>query len=106
MIIYGRRSTKVATGHVSSTCHCCQQQEQQTFQISNEYIHIYWIPFCPVSTTYAVYCPFCRNVFKGNQIPGALLHQLKETAATTKRPLWHWAGLFIIAGLVLYSLIF
>ncbi|QDA61293.1 hypothetical protein [Hymenobacter jejuensis] len=106
MIIYGSNSSHLLTKPIPEiTCEACGTAESLRISVFGRYAHIYWIPLLPVGKLGASECSNCRFVSRHNQMPPTLKAEFVALKKQAKTPVWHYAGLAIIALITLSSFV-
>lgn len=97
MIFYGTNSSRVQAEQLDrTTCINCNEPAVAIVTFSR-YAHVYWIPLFPIGKVTATECTHCKQVFEGDAIPESYKMQVDYQKAKAKTPIWHFAGLAIIA---------
>jgi len=104
MIIYGWRSTQVATEDIAETCPSCTNRNTLRMYVFQKYAHIFWIPFFPLGKSGASQCGHCQQVLKSKQMPSDVRLAYDNVAAKAKIPYWTFAGVAIIAIIIIISM--
>jgi len=102
MIIYGRNASKIGELNIqNSTCPHCENTGTQHISVFGKYAHIYWIPFFPLGKEVVAECVHCKRTISQKDFPSSLKNKYEDHKNQIKRPIWHWAGVGVIAALVL-----
>lgn len=102
MIIYGRKASKIAELNIqNSTCPHCENTGTQHISVFGKYAHIYWIPFFPLGKEVVAECAHCKRTISQKEFSSNLKTRYEEQKDQVKRPIWHWAGVGVIAALIL-----
>ena len=104
MIIYGWRATQVANESIAESCPSCKNQNALQMFVFQRYAHIFWIPMFPIGKSGASQCGHCKQVLKSKQMPADVKLAYENVAAQAKIPYWTFAGLAIIAVLVIMEM--
>jgi hypothetical protein len=105
MIIYGSKGKELANDIVTDKCENCGAQNQIHLHVFQKYAHVFWIPFFPIGKTGVSECNNCKQVLKLKQMPSALRMSYDNLKSQTKTPIWMFAGLALIAVLVISGVI-
>lgn len=95
-LIYGRRKLRVKT-HIENqqACTACKTFDL-TIRVYREYFHIFYIPFFPTGIiTSSIRCNSCGNPIRIDSLQ-------KRYETQTKRPIYLYSGLIVIAGAILF----
>lgn len=104
MIIYGWRSTKLATKPVAESCPNCKQTNALHMHVFQKYAHVFWIPFFPLNKYGASQCGNCQQVLKSKQMPEDVKLAYENVKSQTKLPYWTFAGLAIIVFFIILEM--
>lgn len=104
MIIYGTRSAKTGKETVLENCPDCKAFGLD-IQVLQKYAHVFWIPFFPLKKTGIATCTQCNRGWTEDQMPGNMKLSFLTVKANTKRPIWSFSGLFLVAILVSWGVI-
>ena len=105
MIIYGVRSTQLAKEIISDKCLSCGTQNSIEIYVFQKYAHVFWIPLFPVGKTVVSECKHCKQVLKQKEMPSFLISVYESLKTQTKTPVWTFAGLAIIAVLIVVGVV-
>ena len=72
--------------------------------VFQKYAHIFWIPFFPLGKSGASQCGHCQQVLKAKQMPSDVRLAYDNVAAKAKIPYWTFAGVAIIAIIIIISM--
>ena len=105
MIIYGWNTVNFKTSEPKDLrCHSCNAYGQVTINKYVKYWHLYWIPMFPYGIINELECHSCGSVLQyGSMSEELQRHYLEHKSA--KPPFWSFAGLALIAGLIIYGVI-
>ena len=105
MIFYGTRASHLLTEPIDqTTCAACGTGNALRASIFGRYAHVYWIPLFPIGKVSASACGHCRQVLPDQQMPAALRAQVAQLKARAQAPVWHFAGLLLLALLIVGGL--
>lgn len=100
MIIFGTRATNIGNFDVpNSKCEYCQNDSTQRISVFGKYAHIFWIPIFPIGKKAVAECTHCKRTIEQKEFSSKLSQLYQENKSRAKRPLWHWLGLLLVAGL-------
>jgi zinc-ribbon family len=105
MIIYGSRSKQLAKEILIDKCQHCGSQNSIDMHVFQKYAHVFWIPFFPVGKTGVSQCDHCKQVLKLNEMPSSLRDSYDNLKKQAKTPVWMYAGLALIAVIIIVSII-
>lgn len=101
MLVYGSRATHVADFQLKDIpCDHCGETSGFHMSFFARHGHLYWIPFLPVGKTAVAECNNCKRTFAEEEFNPTLSGCRDELRNRVKAPIWNWAGLMIIAALV------
>ena len=94
-VIYGKRTARIKkyndNRHYCRSCNCYDL----TAKVYKEYFHIFFIPFFPTGIkTVKIHCNSCGQPFRIDTVK-------KEYENISKTPFYLYAGLMLIASLIL-----
>ncbi|WP_207678894.1 hypothetical protein [Desulfonema magnum] len=106
MIVFGTRGRTIAGQEMIEGVKCpnCGNTQHATFGILR-YFHIFWIPTFPTSRVAGIMCLNCKGTFTDEEIPGELGRQIRSSVFNRKNTLPMFAGLAIIACLMIFAMI-
>lgn len=100
MIIYGWNSKILKHAPLENIeCEHCGQKASQIGVVAN-YFHIFWIPLFPYSKKATIVCNHCSHVTSEKQMSPDFRAKIKVLKAAVPTPKYLFAGLGIIAALV------
>lgn len=103
MIIFGSRANRIGSVQLPGThCDYCHTQQAQEITQFGQYFHIFWIPFFPIGRKTFAECTHCKRTIGKREFTPELRNALNDHKSSIKRPVWHWAGLILVAFLVLF----
>jgi len=105
MIIYGTNSKHLLTENVKGKCPNCGGENTVQMSVFNRYAHVFWIPFFPIGKTAASQCGSCKQIMQLNEMPPDLRKSYDTMKLKTSTPVYLFAGLAIVAGLVTWGVI-
>lgn len=107
MVIYGSRSTHLKSESIPlSTCSSCNTQGSFVASVFGKYAHVFWIPLFPIGKVAVAECQHCKKTFRDNELPTQLQSSVWGIKSSAKTPIWNFAGLAIIGGLIAFMSIF
>ena len=68
--------------------------------VYRKHAHIFWIPLFPIGKKGLSQCQHCKQVLEVKQMPDTVRRDYEQLKHDTKGPLWQFAGLGIIAFLI------
>ncbi len=101
MIIYGVRTNQLAKELSHDQCSNCGTQGSLELYVFQKYAHVFWIPFFPVKKTCVSQCNHCKQVLKLKEMPASLKLTYENLKSNAKTPIWTFAGLAIVAILII-----
>lgn len=102
MIIYCWNSKLLKHAPLENVeCESCNQKSTQ-IGIHSNYFHIFWIPVFPYSKKASIVCTTCSHVTGEKKMPENFKNKVKALKGAVPTPKYHFAGLAIIAALVVY----
>jgi hypothetical protein len=69
------------------------------------YAHIFWIPFVPTHKKAVSECTNCRQVLEKKEFPLHFKNEYEDLKFQAKTPLWTFAGLGILAVVIVLGII-
>lgn len=105
MIIYGSRASHLLTQPVEGSCPACSTPNSLRMSIFGRYAHVYWIPLFPFGKTGASECGHCHSVLQPKEMTPALRQSYLELRRQARTPIWHFAGLLLVAAVVAWGLV-
>jgi hypothetical protein len=103
MIFFGRRATKLEVLNINGTiCPHCGSLDTQHLTVFGKYAHIYWIPFFPLSKVPVAECSHCLKTVSRKDFSEELKQFYERRKGSVKRPIWHWAGMAIVAAFIAF----
>lgn len=96
IIFFGTGSSGVKYSGCETTCPKCNTPDSVGIVYRQKYFHIFWIPFFPLNKYYGGYCGSCKESFAQSEI--AIPIEARKQATTPK---WTFAGLIIIAAIII-----
>ncbi|MES2656686.1 MAG: zinc-ribbon domain-containing protein [Bacteroidota bacterium] len=105
MIIYGTKTTPVATENIADSCTNCQTANSILMRVLQKYVHIFFIPFIPVGKTGATVCAHCKHALTKEEFSGSLNSRYDTLKSTAKTPIWTFSGLALLAILVVVLIV-
>jgi hypothetical protein len=101
MIVYGTESKELAKEQLTEDCWNCSAKNTIDMHIFQKYAHILWLPLFPLSKTGISQCDNCKQIFYLNEMPPHLRNAYETIKVRTKKPIWMFSGLGVIAALIL-----
>lgn len=76
-ILYGTKVFNKIIGYFGEECECpnCHKKYKRRLLKSNSWIHIFYIPFLPLGSSYKAICPMC---FKQEKLKRKQVRELKK----------------------------
>lgn len=105
MIIYGSAGKEIARGKIKAACINCEELNSINMFVVQRYAHIYWIPLFPVAKKAVSQCTSCNHVLEKAQFPEKYKSDYEDLKFTAKTPTWMFAGLGIIAVIIVAAFI-
>lgn len=109
MIIFGTRARTLKPKESKSyDCDYCNTKGSVTFSFIARYFHIFWIPIFPTSKKGISQCSHCKQVLYENEMGPRMKQDYADAAASAKRPITHYFGLFVIGlllGFIIYGIV-
>jgi len=105
MIIYGSKTTQVASENINDKCSNCGTQNSIQMIVFQKYAHVFWIPIFPIGKTAATQCSHCKQVFQKKEFTGNLNNDFENLKSKSKTPIWTFSGLALIAALIIWGTI-
>lgn len=102
MIVFGIARSFRGRAAVRWLCHHCGEREQTGMKYFR-YLHLCHIPVLPLGTGQSLVCDHCERLEIGGEIHADLRHRLRAQTLSLHRPLWHFAGLVLVVGLLAVS---
>ncbi|QDH79616.1 zinc-ribbon domain-containing protein [Echinicola soli] len=103
MIIFGTGTSHLGAKRVSGTCSHCGTNHQMILHIYQRYFDVFWIPVFPVGKTGVCECQHCKYTLRKGEMPETLRQEYQEAKAQFRTPFWSFAGLVIVAGLMIFA---
>jgi hypothetical protein len=101
MLIYGSRATQIGNFIVDgSKCSHCGNEGTQRMTVFGKYGHIFWIPMFPIGKKAVSECTHCKKTIDDSEFDMNLRSFYNSTASAAKSPIWQWAGLLLVGGLI------
>lgn len=102
MLLFGRKSKEIKTGHIKLvTCPYCYQETSMTYTVFGKYFHLYFVPMFPYKKVTTAECDSCHTTFEWKHLPETIYRKILKDKETypAKNPVWMFSGLFALAGL-------
>lgn len=105
MIIYGTRPVDLKQKQVESenTCPNCGNEGTLFLSVYSVHIHIFWIPIFPIFKRVVGICMECSHTIKPKHMEAHLKREANNFKKLTRKPLWQYTGLAIIALAIGYG---
>ncbi|MCE7040148.1 zinc-ribbon domain-containing protein [Dyadobacter sp. CY312] len=100
MVIFGLRSTTIASLNSQLQCRHCHTNESVWLYIYRHYFHIFWIPAFPLWKSAASQCTHCKQVLTNNEFDDELKQAKTEAVKIAKTPIWTFSWLLVGAAIV------
>lgn len=101
MILFGISMSFRDGAAICWRCHRCGRSSQTGVKYFR-YAHLFRLPVLPLGTGQGLVCDHCEHVELGGDLHADLRYRLRANSRGIRRPLWHFSGLLLIAGLILY----
>lgn len=106
MIIYGSKAVHLKSAQSTAlACPKCGTTGSLVFSVFRRHAHIFWIPLFPIGKVTVCQCQHCQAVMKSGEMIGDVRKQARLFANSAKGPIWQFAGLAIIAILIVKGMI-
>src|ERR1700753_1324743 len=105
MIIYGWKSSQVATEDLAESCPHCSSRNSLRLFVFQKYAHIFWIPFFPIGKYGATQCGHCKQVMRSKQMTPDVRLAYDNVATRTKVPYWTVVGLGSVGVFILFAIL-
>jgi hypothetical protein len=102
MILYGVAGDG-NTRELECFCPKCEQREKLVFQSIVKSFHLFGIKCFPVFKEINVQCTKCSTKYKGSAFTPEMFSISLKLRKELKYTIWHFIGLFIIAGLIIWA---
>lgn len=104
MIIYGSKAVRLNSAQSKvSICPGCGTQGSLVFSVYRRHAHIFWIPLFPIGMIGVSQCQHCNQLLEAKNMPENIRRDYEVLKNHTKKPLWQFAGLAIIVGLIIWG---
>lgn len=104
MIVYGTKATHLSTTQaLTETCTNCSATGKMNINVFSRYAHAFWIPLFPTGKIVESTCDNCKNLLAYKKMPEQLKLEATNAKSATKTPIWHFVGLLLVAGVVLWA---
>ncbi len=104
MIIYGSKTVHLDSVRLDTiTCESCRTQGSIVLNVFRKHAHIFWIPLFPIGKRGLSECDHCKNVLEAKDMQEPLKSEYHRFKNNTKGPIWQFAGLAIIAVLIVWG---
>ena len=104
MIVFGLRTKQLGTDSLQAVCKYCNHPEQ-VLAARQQYLHIYWIPFIPMSKQVSAVCAKCRKISQPNDFTEPLKAGAAVYRANLRTPLSMYAGAVIVFAVAVGALV-
>ena len=104
-MIYGTKTTPVATENIADSCANCQTSNSILMSVLQKYVHIFFIPFIPVGKTGVTVCAHCKQALTKGEFNGSLNSRYDTLKSQSKTPIWTFSGLVLLAILILFLIV-
>ncbi|WP_020567404.1 hypothetical protein [Neolewinella persica] len=106
-MIYGTRAKHLGSFQVKEIpCPYCEHTGDQNMSIFGRYAHVMWIPLFPIGKTPIAECVRCKRTYDSTEFSDKMHHIGSELGGRVKPPTWMWAGLILIAGVLVLGVVF
>ncbi len=105
MIIYGTKAVHLNSEQpATAVCPSCETQGSTVFSVFRKHAHIFWIPLFPIGKVTQTTCEHCKATYVVKEVPESFRREMDVVKSTLKGPIWQFAGLAVIALLVVWGL--
>lgn len=106
-MIYGTRAKHLGSFQVKDiSCPFCEQVEPQHMSVFGRYAHVMWIPVFPLGKRQIAECTRCKRTYDSANFTKEMHLIGSELGGRLKFPVWMWAGLILMAGVIMLSSVF
>lgn len=105
MIIYGTKTTPIATENIADNCANCQTSNSLLMTVLQKYAHVFFIPFVPVGKTGVTVCAHCKHALTKDEFNGSLASRYDTLKSQAKTPIWTFSGLVLLAILIIFLIV-
>lgn len=108
-IIYGTSKFPVGVDEIMIECPSCEAHNFADIMISSRYLHVFFVPFIPLSKETSIICKKCGLKRDGLDFKGRTLQNYKELNSKFRHPYITYLGISLvmitIIGAIIASLI-
>lgn len=105
MIIYGTKTTPVATENIADSCTNCQTSNSILMTVLQKYAHVFFIPFIPIGKTGVTVCAHCKQTLSKEEFNGSLNSRYDNLKSSAKTPIWTFSGLVLLVIFILFLIV-
>ena len=106
MIIYGSGSAHLNTVmSENTTCPSCEKKGTVALSVYSRHAHIFWIPLFPIGKKGGGKCQHCGYQMEKKEMPEDIQREYYNLKKSGNPRIWQFAGLGIIAVIIVASLI-
>ncbi len=104
MVIFGSGKANL-TNEVLPNCICphCETKGQMQLHLYRSHAHIFWIPIFPMKKKGVAECQHCKKAFEPKQFSEEMEKEYGKIKSDASGPIWQFAGLGVIAGLLIWG---
>jgi len=104
MIVYGSRAVHLKSALLNTvTCESCGTKGSILLSLYRKHAHIFWIPLFPFGKTGVSQCQHCKSAFEKKEMPEPIEREYNRLKGETRGPIWQFAGIALIALLILWG---
>lgn len=104
MIIFGHRSSKLATEALTDPCPNCGKAALE-LQVWQRYAHIFWIPAFPLKKIGITQCQHCLAAVENKNFSPQVAETYNSVKKQFKAPVWMYSFLALVVVLVGISVV-
>jgi hypothetical protein len=101
IIFFGSRTGHAKTLRVPGVCKNCGASDSVELIVYQRFAHIFWVPIFPTRKTYTTECYRCKTSLVGEQLQNSYPSFYQEARKKVGTPFWSFAGVILVASLVL-----
>lgn len=105
IFIYGSKTVPIGTDEITMRCPSCEVHTPTDLMVSSRYYHIYFLPISPFSKEAYVVCGECGLSRSGLPFDRDLFSNYFEIRSKFRHPLYTYAGIAFIGGIILLGII-
>ena len=100
MLIYGTREAHLRTQNIPGQCPYCKTKDNLQMSVYQKYVHVFWIPFFPVTRDFTTRCSHCNQVLQENEVKQYFKDSYIELKSQARIPIWTFTGLGLLALII------